>query len=204
MAESFECPDCGKIYPRENRLVGKAVACECGRRFLVPPPAGAMPPPSSSPPPMARPLTSSTPAAAAPASGAMKPLKAAQPASPSAKPARWADPLPPSEPPPSEPLPLTEADLIDGGAGSFPASASVPTPAIVMAAAPAERTSPIAAPAPPAAYVSPPRARTLNDIHQHSSRDGAANAKRWLIVLMIFLVLLLSGLLVLTVMLVKG
>lgn len=198
MADSFECPECGKIYPRENRLVGKAVACECGRRFLAPPPAGAVPPPPSSPPPMARPIANSTPAAATPMPGVKNPLKAAQPASPAAKPARWADPLPPNEP-----LPLTEADLIDDGAPVFPASASVPPPAILIGAPPtAERGSPPGSTAARATYA-PPRVKTLNDINSHPARGGAANAKRWLVVLLFFLVLLLAGLLLLTVMLIK-
>lgn len=37
MSEVFACPACGKEYPREKRLIGRAVICVCGRRFLVPP-----------------------------------------------------------------------------------------------------------------------------------------------------------------------
>lgn len=36
MSNFFACPQCGKEYPREKRLTGRAVVCECGHRFLVP------------------------------------------------------------------------------------------------------------------------------------------------------------------------
>lgn len=197
MADSFECPNCGKNYPRENRLVGKAVACECGRRFLVPPAESASPP-SSSPPPLARPVANSTPAVATPMAGLKKPLQAARPAGPAAKPARWADPLPPNEP-----LPLTDADLIDDGPPSYPAAASVPPRAIPVGAPPAiDAGAPVGSPPARAAYA-PPRIKTLNDINRHPHRDGAAGSKRWVIVLVVFLVLLLAGLSLLAVMLLK-
>ncbi|HXT60528.1 MAG TPA: hypothetical protein VN699_17940 [Pirellulales bacterium] len=106
MSKTFQCPECGKAYPQENRLAGKAVACECGHRFLAP----ARDPSASSasgsslgipaPPravPVARPVDAPAPLAARPV---------ARPAV--AKPARWADPVPSAEP-----VPLTEADLFD-------------------------------------------------------------------------------------------
>ena len=196
MADSFECPACGKTYPRENRLVGKAVVCECGRRFLAPP-AEATPRPSASPPPMARPVADAAPAAATPLPGVKKPLKAALPASPQAKPARWADPLPSNEP-----LTLTEADLIDDGAPLYSAPSAPPSAILVEASPAIERGSPIGS-TPARATYAPPRMKTLNDIHSHSTRDGAANTKRWAAVLVFFLVLLLAGLLLLAVMLIK-
>jgi len=36
MLNFFACPQCGKEYPREKRLTGRAVVCACGHRFLVP------------------------------------------------------------------------------------------------------------------------------------------------------------------------
>lgn len=137
MPETFHCPQCGKEYPRENRLVGKAVACECGHRFLVPPRD-----PASGPlvgiafAPGAR-QASAASDASPPSQQATGPLpaRAIRPNQPgSQKPARWADPMPPNEAAAQEPTPLTDADLIDDPRQPppSPASAYVPTPAVTV------------------------------------------------------------------------
>ncbi len=120
MPEIFHCPECGKEYPRENRLIGKAVACECGHRFLVPPREPA-----------------ATPLSGVSLGPGPRPVSPAQPTRPNQvagqKPARWADPLPPNEPA-GEPTPLTEADLIDETPErpAPPRQAYVATPAVVV------------------------------------------------------------------------
>src|SRR3569623_2034158 len=117
MPETFHCPECGKEYPRENRLVGKAVACECGHRFLVPPRD-----------------PSETPSSGVSLARGTRPASPARPNQVAGqKPARWTDPLPPNGPA-SEPTPLTEADLIDETpAGPVPPrQAYVPAPAVVV------------------------------------------------------------------------
>lgn len=109
MADSFPCPQCGKSYSRENRLVGKAVVCECGHRFLVPPAEQASQPPVSFPSlprrpssrePRQTPTSGSSPGAPPP-----KGARPSQPSAPQRRPnqtpgrrlgqTRWADPIEP-------------------------------------------------------------------------------------------------------------
>lgn len=109
MADSFPCPQCGKTYSRENRLVGKAVVCECGHRFLVPPAEQAAQPPPSFPslPRSLSPRASRQ----TPAPGASVP-KGTRPGQPAPRPpqrrpnqtpgrspgqTRWADPVEPEQ-----------------------------------------------------------------------------------------------------------
>lgn len=180
MAETFQCPQCGKDYPRENRLVGKAVACECGRRFLVPPreaPAASSASASSlavPAPPVAQVASPAAPRRALPAAKAAP----AQPAR--AKPARWADPVPQEEV-----IPLTEADLVDES-GQSAASPTLLTPAIPPMAipvgggnmaypvdlAPAER------PLPPVRY-KPPATKPTKRKRKRESQDTAAAIGMW-------------------------
>lgn len=201
MAESFECPDCGKIYPRENRLVGKAVACECGRRFLVPAPQA---PASASPPPMAKPATAAPlakPALAArpvqPARlpGINTPLKSASP--PQAKPARWADPIPEAAPADAsqEVIPLTDADLVDDGAAPLAATPLGPPPAV--AAYPAQLAPSVSPPQPtlPRARYKPPEVKKPKKRKAASNRDASAKMGRWVAMFVFFGALPLAGLL---------
>jgi DNA-directed RNA polymerase subunit RPC12/RpoP len=161
MPETFQCPECCKAYPRENRLVGRAVLCECGHRFLVPP-RESRTSPSASASSLAIPTEprQARPASGPPRSG--KPLQA-RPVShpPLAKPARWADPVPQDEP-----MPLSEADLIDepapssgGAAQPAPPMARPVFPAAGQALPPA--AIPLATPLPPASYrpSQPPKKR---------------------------------------------
>ena len=191
MAQSFECPECGKVYSRENRLVGKAVACECGRRFLVPPPetpragSGSASSLAVPAPPAARPAGS--PPAAKPAR-AIPVARPAQAKPAQAKPARWADPVPSNEP-----LPLTEADLVEEPALPLaaspvgpPAARPVNSPSYVASAVPVETPLPRMKYQPP--VVKPPKKNK-----RRSNQDPAATLGRWVALFVFFIVLPLAG-----------
>lgn len=195
MAESFECPECGKVYPRQNRLVGKAVACECGRRFLVPPPEAPAPPPSASPPPMAKPVSAARPAPpGARLPGIGTPLKAAAP--PMAKPARWADPVPSNAPVvPNDPIPLTEADLVEEPGQSYSAAAYGPLAAVPISPAQyAGGGMPLGQPLPPSRY-QPPAVKKPKKKRRQSNQDSAATIGRYVAFFVLFGLIPLGGLL---------
>lgn len=209
MAETFECPQCKKEYPRENRLVGKAVACECGHRFLVPPPEQQTPlvgvplppgaPSSATPPPSA----SSAPAPSgsgtvrpAPSTGsaslgrpaASKPAPQYPPAQRTAaqKPARWTDPVPAQDA-----VPLTEADLVADqpppaqayGSIDLPPPPVAPQPPVYASAAP-----PLGAALPPNPYKTPRPGKSKKSRGQ-ASRDNSVSLGLWAagFVLVVFL-----------------
>ena len=193
MAESFECPACGKVYPRENRLVGKAVACECGRRFLVPPPEEPAPPPSANPPPMAKPVSAARPTPGARLPGIAMPLKSASP--PMAKPARWADPVPSNAAAaPNDPMPLTEADLVEEPGQPYSAAAEVPLAAVPVNPAQYAGGMPLGRPLPPVRY-QPPAVKKPKKKRRQSNRDTSATIGRYVAFFVLFGVLPLSGLL---------
>lgn len=178
MPETFECPECGKQYARENRLVGKAVACECGHRFLVPPREPPAAPLTGAPiRPAPRPISDSTPGG----EGAVRaglPARGAPTAQPAArKPSRWSDPAPPSEP-----VPLTEADLIDESPQrplATPAT-PLPHPAVpVQTPAHAIGFPPPASPALPPNPYKPPEPKKRKKPKGQSSQDSAAMIGRW-------------------------
>jgi DNA-directed RNA polymerase subunit RPC12/RpoP len=109
MADSFHCPQCGKAYSRENRLVGKAVVCECGHRFLVPPAEQASQPPLSFPSLPRRPSPRGPRQTPAPGSSGVAPSSGKRPGQPPTRrpdqspgrppgQTRWADPIEPGHP----------------------------------------------------------------------------------------------------------
>jgi DNA-directed RNA polymerase subunit RPC12/RpoP len=156
MSNSFQCPDCGKSYTRENRLVGKAVACECGRRFLVPHRESTAPPLASEAGAISSPQS---PLRATPVPRAGKPLRATP-----ARVARWADPVAPAQP-----IPLTEDDLLDDAPQGGPLEA-VPVP-----------FSPSPSPAawPPAAIpLAPPAIRPPPPLAKPKRRGNSTGARR--------------------------
>lgn len=130
MADSFPCPQCGKTYSRENRLVGKAVVCECGHRFLVPPAEQASQPPLSFPSlprrpspraPRQTPASGSSPGAQAPTGGRPSQPAAPTPRRPNQTPGRppaqtrWADPIEAEQPADDDTMeaePLLVAEVI--------------------------------------------------------------------------------------------
>jgi len=199
MAETFQCPQCGKNYPRENRLVGKAVACDCGRRFLVPPrdqpSAGSASASSLAVPiaPVARPAGSPPAAKPARAIPAARPAQAkpAQAKPAQAKPARWADPVPQDQ---AGVVPLTEADLLDepGHPVAEPLYAALATPPLarpvlgdVAAEFPAQLAS-FGQPLPPARY-KPPTPKAKKTTKKSASRDSAATLGIWVAGFVFFL-----------------
>lgn len=178
MSDFFQCPQCGKQYRRENRLVGKAVACECGRRFLVPPRESQASSTSTSSlaiptPPMARPAGSASPLRALPAAK----LPAARPAQ--AKPARWSDPVPQDEV-----VPLTDADLIEESAfpTASPLLAAPVAPPMANPLAPAGQVPPLenaaVRPLPPSRY-KPPKPKPARKANKRTSRDASSTLGVW-------------------------
>lgn len=203
VAETFECPKCKKEYPHEKRRVGKAVACECGHRFLVPPreppsaPLVGIPIEAGAPPAAAPPTPSpSTPGpgegtilSALPARGALParpvaprpatPLPAAKPAAAkpvAPRPARWADPV--SSP---APAPLTEGDLMDGAPPApFIASAADLSPPAASPQAPVYASvAPLPeAVLPPNPY-KPPREKKRSKGASQATRELASKLGLW-------------------------
>lgn len=168
MAKTFQCPQCGKEYPRENRLAGKAVACACGRRFIVPAleggsergSSGAIPAPNSpahQTPPERR--------------------RAAQPGSPPGKPARWTDPVASATP-----APLSEDDLVSAPRAQVPpvvAAAAAPAPLAELLPAPIAVAPPsYPYPAPPAGAGSRPKPRSASG-KKRSNQDSVEQVGRF-------------------------
>ncbi|HET6881051.1 MAG TPA: hypothetical protein VFI31_12895, partial [Pirellulales bacterium] len=115
--DSFECPKCGASYTRERRRIGKAVVCQCGNKFLVPPPPSE-PQPREAPRPTSTRTTRKLglvtrrpePEPDDDSSAEVLPLAdVVQPAMPLPA-GRWAEPMAPGQ---DEPLP--EAEVIEGG-----------------------------------------------------------------------------------------
>lgn len=80
MAESIQCPGCGKSYPLKEELLGRLVQCQtCGHAFRITPPAKPAPTPAAKP--------QTPPQAAAKPQAPKAPGAQPSPANPVAKPA---------------------------------------------------------------------------------------------------------------------
>jgi hypothetical protein len=144
---------------------------------------------------MAKPVSAARPAPpGARLPGIAMPLKTAAP--PMAKPARWADPVPPNAPVgPNDPIPLTEADLVEEPGQPYSAAAYGPPPALPLN--PAQYASggmPLGPPLPPARY-QPPAVKKPKKKRRQSSQDTAARIGRWVAFFVLFGLIPLGGLL---------
>lgn len=156
MPSVFACPGCGKEYPREKRLNGRAVVCACGQRFLVPPE-------SAQPPPRAAEGSAGGPRfkpSAPPAGRARAPAVPSRPPRQAAAPARWSgavSPAPVAQPLEAEivALPL-EAEVVSAPLEAeivslplAPLAAAVPSPYMpqVVLGPMQQEYAPVAAPA---------------------------------------------------------
>jgi hypothetical protein len=126
--------------------------------------------------------------------GIAMPLKTAAP--PMAKPARWADPVPSNAPAASnDPIPLTEADLIEEPGQPYSAAAYVPPPAMpVNPAQYAGGGMPLGPTLPPSRY-QPPAVKKPKKKRRQSNQDTSATIGRWVAFFVLFGMIPLAGVL---------